>query len=191
VTAQRGRKRDEGSRQAILEATFALLQEHGFDRLSIEGVAARAGTAKTTIYRWWSGKGVLAVETFLATAEPLIAFPDSDSAREDICRQMRSLAALYRGPAGRFVREMIGAAQHDVAMREAFLVGFLEPRRQQARAVFQRGVNAGEFRSDLDPDLAIDALYAPIYYRLLVSGGDIDDTFVRAHANLALRSLQP
>ncbi|WP_420137370.1 TetR/AcrR family transcriptional regulator [Sphingomonas sp.] len=191
MTVARGRKRDETSRQAILSATFALLEEQGFDRLSIEGVAARAGTAKTTIYRWWPSKGVLAVEAFLATTEPLIAFPDSESPREDIMRQMRSLAALYRGPTGRFVREMIGAAQHDAAMSTAFVSGFLEPRRAQAKAVFHRGVAAGEFRADLDADIAIDALYAPIYYRLLASGGAIDDAFVIGHAELVLRGLQP
>ncbi len=185
------RKRSEASRQAILDATYALMQEEGFDRLSIEGVAARAGVGKTTIYRRWPGKGVLAVEAFLAAAEPIIAFRRSGSARADILRQMQTLAALYRGPTGRLVREMIGAAQHDDLVRDAFIAGFLEPRREQARTVFGRGVAAGEFRADVGVDVAIDALWAPIYYRLLASGAAIDDAFVSAHAEIVLRGLQP
>lgn len=189
MSGQPGRKRDETSRRAILDAAFAVMRQDGFAALSIEGVAARAGVGKTTIYRWWTGKGMLAVEAFLVAAEPLIIFPESTSTRADIVRQMLSLAALYRGPVGQLVRDMLGAAQHDGAMREAFNAGFLEPRRQLARAVFQRGVARGEFRSSIDADVAIDALWAPIYYRLLVSGAAIDETFVAAHADIVLRGL--
>lgn len=184
-----GRKRNETSRQAILDAAFALMGEAGFDSFSIEGVASRAGVGKTTIYRWWPTKGVLAVEAFLAVAEPLIEFPETPSARADIVGQMQSLAALYRGPTGRLVREMIGAAQHDPAMRAAFSTGFLEPRRMLARTVFLRGVERGEFASGADVDVAIDALWAPIYYRLLVSGATIDEAFVAAHADVVLHGL--
>jgi AcrR family transcriptional regulator len=186
-----GRKRNEASREAILSATFTLMEEDGFDRLSIEGVAARAGVAKTTIYRWWSTKGTLAVEAFLTAAEPLIAFRDSGTAHNDIVRELRSLAALYRGFTGRFVRELIGACQYDPAMRDAFLLGFLEPRREQARAVVRRGVATGEFRTDLDYDVVVDTLYAPIYFRLLASSTQIDDAFITSYVELILRSLNP
>jgi AcrR family transcriptional regulator len=184
-----GRRRSDSSRQAILEATFNLLEEEGFDRLSIEGVAARAGVGKTTIYRWWPSKGVLAVEAFLSAVTPTIAFPDSSSARIDILRQIRALAELYRGPTGRFVREMIGASQHDPAMQRTFLEGFLQPRREAARLVFLRGIQTGEFRPDCDPDIAMDALYGPLYYRLLVSGASIDETFIAHLSDIVLHGL--
>jgi AcrR family transcriptional regulator len=190
VSGQPGRKRDEASRQAILDATFALLSEEGFYRLSIEGIAARAGVGKTTIYRWWASKGVLAVEAFLTAVEPLIAFVDSGSLEQDVVQQMQALAAVYRGPTGRLVREMIGAAQHDEAMRDAFLAGFLEPRRAQARRAIRRLIDAGIFRSSLEVDVAIDALWSPIYYRLLVSGARLDETVIAAHAEIVLRGLR-
>lgn len=186
-----GRKRDETSRQAILDATFALLNEEGFDRLSVEGIAARAGVGKTTVYRWWASKGVVAVEAFLAAVEPSIAFVDSGSPQNDVVRQMQSLAAVYRGPTGRLVRGMIGAAQHDAAMRDAFRAGFLEPRREQARRVIRRGVASGIFRAEVDVDIAIDAFWAPIYYRLLVSGASLDDAAVASHAEIVLRGMRP
>ena len=185
-----GRRRDEASRRAILDATFALLGDDGFDRLSIEGIAARAGVGKTTIYRWWVGKGVLAVEAFLAAVEPLIAFVDTGSPDQDVVAQMLALAAVYRGRTGQLVREMIGAAQHDAAMRDAFRAGFLAPRRVQARRAMGRLVDAGLLRSGLDVDVAIDALWAPIYYRLLVSGASLDDTAIVAHAEIVLRGLR-
>jgi AcrR family transcriptional regulator len=183
------RKRSNSARQAILAAAFALLEEEGFERLSIEGVAARAGVGKTTIYRWWPTKGVLAVEAFLEAVTPAIAFRQSGSARIDIVRQMKALAKLYRGHTGNLVCQMIGASQLDPAMRKAFTEGFLYPRRECAYAVFQRGVADGEFRADVDRDVAIDALYSPIYYRLLASRAPIDEAFLDRHIDLVLRGL--
>ncbi|MCU1729853.1 TetR/AcrR family transcriptional regulator [Pseudomonas sp. 7P_10.2_Bac1] len=186
-----GRKRNEASRQAILEATFALMQENGFSSLSIEGVAARAGVGKTTIYRWWPAKGVLAVEAFLETVEPLIAFPETGSTLDTILRQMQLLAMLYNGPTGYLVREMIGVAQSDSSVRDAFVAGFIEPRRLQAREVLERGMATGELRKDIDLNIALDTLWAPIYYRLLVSGSVIDEAFICSYADIVLRGLKP
>ena len=148
TAAAPSRKRSNSARQAILTAAFALLEEEGFERLSIEGVAARAGVGKTTIYRWWPTKGVMAVEAFLEAVTPAIAFRRSRSARADIVRQMKALAKLYRGHTGHLVCQMIGASQLDPAMRKAFTEGFLYPRRECAYAVFERGVAGGEFRAD-------------------------------------------
>src|SRR5258706_16314481 len=103
------RKRSNSARRAILTAAFALLEEEGFERLSIEGVAARAGVGKTTIYRWWPTKGVMAVEAFLEAVTPAIAFRRSRSARADIGRQMKAPAKLYRGQTGNLVCQMVGA----------------------------------------------------------------------------------
>jgi len=183
------RKRSNSARQAILTAAFALLEEEGFERLSIEGVAARAGVGKTTIYRWWPTKGVLVVEAFIEAVTPAIAFRQSGSARADIVRQMKALAKLYRGHTGRLVCQMIGAGQLDLEMRKAFTEGFINLRRECAYAAFQRGVAGGEFRADVDRDVAIDALYSPIYYRLLASGAPIDDAFLDRHIDLVLRGL--
>jgi AcrR family transcriptional regulator len=191
VSSPPGRKRSATSRAAILDAAFAAMQEGGFGAFSIEGVAARAGVGKTTIYRWWANKGMLAVEAFLVNTEPLIEFVETASTRADIVRQMQALAAVYRGATGQVVRDMLGAAQHDSAMRSAFNAGFLEPRRRLARAVFERGVRRGEFLPGVDADVALDALWAPIYYRMLVSGAPLDAAFVDAHAAIVLRGLQP
>jgi len=68
--------------------------------MSIEGVAARAGVGKATVYRWWSSKGVLAVEAFMEAIAPSIAFRETASARADIERQLKLLAKAYRGKAG-------------------------------------------------------------------------------------------
>jgi AcrR family transcriptional regulator len=174
----RGRKRNEASRKAILDATYELLKTVGFHEMSIEGVAARAGVGKATIYRWWSGKGVLAVEAFMEAVAPSIAFRETGSARADIGRQMEALAAAYRGRIGEIFKEMIGSSQYDSEMRKAFFVGYLGPRREAAKAALQRGIDRGEFLPNLDLEALVDALYGPLIYRMLTGYYPIDNNFV-------------
>jgi len=178
TTAAQGRRRSETSRKAILDATYELLKTVGFHQMSIEGVAARASVGKATIYRWWSSKGVLAVEAFMAAVAPSIAFRETASARADIERQMKLLAEAYRGRAGEILKEMIGFSQSDEGMREAFFVGYLKPRREAAKAALQRGIDQGEFQSNLDPEVLVDALYGPLIYRMLTGYYPIDNSFI-------------
>jgi AcrR family transcriptional regulator len=178
TTASQGRKRSEASRKAILDATYELLKSVGFHQMSIEGVASRAGVGKATIYRWWSSKGVLAVEAFMAAVAPFIAFGETGSARADIERQMKKLAEVYRGRTGEILGEMIGFSQCDAEMREALFVGYLKPRREAAKAALQRGVEQGEFLPDLDLEALVDELYGPLIYRMLTGYYPIDNKFV-------------
>jgi AcrR family transcriptional regulator len=176
-TALQGRRRSEASRKAILDATYELLKTVGFYRMSIEGVASRAGVGKATIYRWWRSKGALAVEAFMEAVAPSIAFRQTGSARADIERQMKNLAEAYRGRTGEILTEMIGFGQCDAEMREAFLVGYVQPRREAAKAALQRGIDQGEFQPNLDLEALVDALYGPLVYRMVTGYYPIDTKF--------------
>jgi len=181
-----GRRRNNASCEAILDATHALLEETGFDKLSLEGVAARAGVGKATIYRWWPSKGALAMEAFLRAVAPTIAFPATACARDDVTAQIHKVAKAYRGKAGRIIREMIGLGQFDPETMRLFVEGYLEPRRSAAKAALQRGVDQGEFRGAVDLEIVVDALYGPIFHRLLTAHAEISAPFVDAHVKLVL-----
>src|SRR5882762_2514358 len=178
ITTLQGRRRSETSRKAILDATYDLLKTVGFHQMSIEGVAARAGVGKATVYRWWSSKGVLAVEAFMQAIAPSIGFRETASARADIELQLNLLAKAYRGKAGEILKEMIGFSQSDAETREAFFVGYLKPRREAAKTALQRGIEQGEFQSNLDPEVLVDALYGPLIYRMLTGYYPIDNNFI-------------
>ena len=184
-----GRRRNNASRDAILDATHALLEETGFDKLSLEGVAARAGVGKATIYRWWPSKGTLAMDSFLRAVAPTIAFPTTASARDDITTQIHKVAKAYRGKTGRIVREMIGLGQFDPETMRLFVEGYLQPRRLAAKSALQRGIDHGEFRGAIDLDIIVDALYAPIFHRLLTAHAEIIASFIDAHVNRVLDSI--
>ena len=163
-----GRPRSEASRKAALRAAIELLDELGYANLTIEGIAARAGIGKRTIYRWWPSKGAVVLEAFLTEITPQIEFRATGSALEDIKNQMRSTLRAYRGRAGRIVRELIAIGQADTDMLIAFRNAYIEPRRQMAKEVLKRAIATGEVRPNLDLDDFVDAMYAPFIYRLLV-----------------------
>src|SRR5471030_2656543 len=135
-----GPVRNQETHQLILAATWDLLEERGYHGLTIEGVASRAGVGKTTIYRWWSSKGALAMEAFLEDVAPSITFPVTDSARNDLLMQIHKVASIYRGKSGKIVREMIALGQFDPATMQSFVEGYLEPRRSAAKEVLMRGI---------------------------------------------------
>ena len=184
-----GRPRSASARKAALKAASELLNEGGFAKLTMDGIAARAGIGKRTLYRWWATKGAVAVEAFLAEVSRDFAFPTSDSALTDIKVQLRAVVKAYRGRAGKTVRELLALGQSDKAMLTTFFEGYIWPRREMAKLVLQRALANGEILADTNLEVAIDALYGPIFYRLLVRHADLDDSFADHHADIILRGI--
>lgn len=171
-------RRDENARLAVLHAADDLLVERGFGGVTIEGIAARAGVAKQTIYRWWPSKVDILLDTLIEDASHRLAIPDMGSAVEDTRRYLRKLARfLTREPAGKVLLALIGEAQHDPAMARIFHQRYLDPQRQRERAMLERGTASGELSAELNIDAALDALCGPILYRAL-TGAPIPRTFI-------------
>jgi AcrR family transcriptional regulator len=171
-------RRDEHARIAVLHAADDLLVERGFGGVTIEGIAARAGVAKQTIYRWWPSKVDILLDTLIEDASRQLAIPDAGSAVESARRYLRSLARfLNENPAGKVLLALIGQAQHDQAMAATFHRRYLDPQRRAEREMLQRGIASGELAADLDVDAALDALLGPILYRAL-TGAQIPGSFV-------------
>jgi AcrR family transcriptional regulator len=187
--APTGRPRDDAARQAVLQTTADLLEEVGFDKLTIEGIAARAGVAKTTIYRWWHNKGVLALEAFLTAVSPKIAFAKTAAPLEDLRAQVQKVGKLYRGRTGRILCELIALGQADAETHQQLLDGYLTPRRVVAKACLQRAIAQGALRKDVDLDAMIDAIYGPIWYRMMLRHGPIDAAYIDTLLDLALHGL--
>jgi AcrR family transcriptional regulator len=187
--AATGRRRSPEAYGAILETTHTLLAEIGFARLTIEGVAARAGVGKATIYRWWPTKSALVVEAFLAVVAPTMVFPVSKSARRDITAQLRRVARFFEGKTGKIVREIIGSGQFDPETMRLFDEGYLKPRRVAAKQVLLRGIDQREFRKSIDLDAVVDALFAPIFNRLLIGYGTNDEDYIDSLVDVVLNGI--
>jgi AcrR family transcriptional regulator len=132
---------------------------------------------KATIYRWWPSKAAVVMDAVLEAASPRMPFPDTGSAREDLRAQLASVIELYtQTDTGRGIRALIAESQHDPSLAQSLRDRFIASRRAEATTVFERGMQRGELRGDLDVGVAIDALYGAIYYRLLVSHAPLDSS---------------
>ncbi len=180
-----GRPRCEVTHKAVLRAAYDLLGEAGLARFTIEGVAARSGVARTTIYRWWSSKGALAMEGFLEATAPDLALPPTASVAADMQALMRLVARLLRGKAGRIIRGIIAEGQSDPETINAFMAGYISPRRAEVRAILARGIASGELRADLDVEVVLASLFGPLHLRMLLNEG-IDDAWVDRLSNFVL-----
>lgn len=180
-----GRPRCDVTRKAVLAAAYDLLAEGGLARFTIEGVATTSGVARTTIYRWWPTKGALAMESLLeATAAELTVLP-SESAFADMQALLRSYARLLRGKTGRTIRCIIAEGQSHPETIQAFVAGFVTPRRAEVRAIIQRGIASGELRADLDMEIVLISLFGPLHLRMLLNEG-LDDAWVDRLSSFAL-----
>lgn len=185
-----GRKRSDKARKAILEATLALLGEKGFVGLAIEGVAARAGVGKATIYRWWKSKAALAMEAFLEGVAEEVAFPHTELACEDLRVQINKVAALYHAQAGRILCEVIALGQSEPDVLTSLETGYLDRRRAEVHHVLDRAIAQKEIRPDIDKDVVIEALYAPIFCKMLMRLKRFNREYINAHFELIMQGIR-
>jgi AcrR family transcriptional regulator len=148
-------RRSDRARIAVLHAADDLLVERGYAAVTIEGIAARAGVAKQTIYRWWPSKFDVLMDTFLQDAEGALRIPDTGTTAGDLRQHLRQLAKFLTGAAaGKVMLALIGQAQHDEGVAAVFRRRYLDERRALDRTILERGVARGEIRADTDrPDL--------------------------------------
>ncbi len=176
---ERGRRRSERSHQAIIVATQALLIEVGYRELTIEGVAARAGVGKQTIYRWWPSRAALALEAYLAGSDAVLQ-PRlyGGPPQKDVRELLDWLVAVLVEPiGGRVVAGLIADLQHDPDLAERFRRDVVPERRRAMLEALARSRQRGEIRAEADIELATDALHGAVIYRLLVSGEPLDAGF--------------
>jgi AcrR family transcriptional regulator len=169
AAARRGRPRSAATDRVILDAVRALLVEHGYSGLTIEGVAARAGVAKTTLYRRWTTKADLVVDAVVDTLAPLFATPE-DAAPADLLRTLAD--ALAQPEARAAFLTLVSEAATDPLLREHANRRLIEP----SRLLVARC--AAKVTTTIDGDLLFDVIAGTVIHRVLVLGREADDAFI-------------
>lgn len=188
----RGRRRSERSHEAIIAATQQLLVERSYPELTIEGIAARAGVGKQTIYRWWPSRAALVLEAYLAGSEAIPPPPRHDSVRDDVRALLVWLSTVLAQPiGGRVLAGLIADMQHDPDLAEGFRRDVVPARRSRILAALERGRDRGEIGADAELGVAVDALHGAVFYRLLLSGEPLDEAFAERVAAQVLDGLRP
>src|SRR5579859_1166151 len=169
-TRSPGRPRSEASRQAILAAAMTLLAEAGYAELTIEGIAARAGVGKQTIYRWWPSKADVLLEAGAVKADRFVPVDDQGSYRADLRAFLTASHAMANHPrfAG-LLRALMAEAQLDPAFGERFRVSFLERRRDALAVITSRARDRGDLPDHPDPGTVADIVFGTIWYRILAT----------------------
>lgn len=129
------------------------------------------------------------MDAFLEAVNPELAFPDTNEAKEDSREQMQKIVKLMNSPRGEVLASVIGCGQADEELIAAFRENWLTPRREDAKRVFQRGVDRGELKEGIDAEIAIDALYSPLFYRLLLKHQPLTKDFVDRLVDVVMNGL--
>jgi AcrR family transcriptional regulator len=170
------------SRDEILDAAFTLMLEVGIRKMTIEAVASTAGVGKTTIYRWWRSKGLLALDAFDHGFRVLEATtpPDTGSLRGDLNALTRQVIESVGTASERLGPQIIAEAQHDPELAAEIYSRLVAPYRALQHSIFDAAARRAEISSSLDSTLLLDALYGAYFHRLLLHHGAIDTAFFDA-----------
>ncbi|MFI5871278.1 TetR/AcrR family transcriptional regulator [Streptomyces sp. NPDC051445] len=196
-------RRSERSRRAIYDAALALVAETGYPKTTIEGIAARAGVGKQTIYRWWGSKADVLLEAFLDLGEQAAhdagasdrepcAIPDTGDLAADIKAVLRATVDRLTDP--RFEapsRALAAEGVVDEQVGREFTAKLMEPSIQLYVDRLRSAQEAGQVRADLDPRIALEFFISPLAQRWLQYTGPISYEYTDTLVDYALHGLAP
>jgi AcrR family transcriptional regulator len=181
---QRPGGRSARVRAAVLAATLEVLAEMGYDDVSVEAIAARAGVHKTTVYRGWPTKADLVSDAIRERGARLVPIPDSGNFRDDLIALAQAVANTMRSPADQRMGRNLVAASNSGEGLDQRSVSFWAERLQLNGHVVDRAIARGELPPDTDSNLVIETLIGPLFLRLLLTGEPIDADVASAIARL-------
>ena len=189
--APRGRPRSEKAQRAIVEAARALLEEGGYSAATTEAIAARAGVAITTIYRWWPKPAALRVDLLVAEANTVAPPPETGDGLQALKKELKGVAVAINGPSGRLLSSLLGEAQTDPEIRDALLNRLFYLRTRHTAGAIARAQAAGDVRADVPSHLAVDLFVGPLFYRMFVQHAPVNETVVKQVFQYVLEGLRP
>jgi AcrR family transcriptional regulator len=185
-------KRRSRTERLVLDATWALLCEGGCGNLTVEGVSARSGVAKTTIYRRYRSKNDLALAVLLESMGDLGTAPYLKKTATEFERLVSKTADAMSTPeVGRIMKGLVSEIAQDPEVAQVFRERLLNQRVEDVRLLTERGVGRGELRAGLDPEMVTDLLFGPLYYRLFLTGSPVDRNFTKRLVRVLMPALAP
>ena len=187
---RRGRPRSESARRAVLDAARTLFARGGYPAATIEGIAARSGVAKTTIYRWWANRSALLVDLLLESSTKVAAPAGRDPLRA-LRAELQRFARAGDALPGRLLQSLLGEALRDLELRAALQQGLFHPRHSAAADVIRRAQGRGMLRRGVPPPVALDLLYGALFYRRFIRQEPITPGYLEQVFEWGLAGLGP
>ncbi|SFT85834.1 TetR/AcrR family transcriptional regulator [Paraburkholderia aspalathi] len=176
-----GRPRSEETRTQILAATVRLLESRTVQSISIEAIAKEAGVGKATIYRWWNSKALVVIDAFIEHHVVKTPMPHNLPPGDAIAVHLISLIHEYAGWSGSIVAQIIAEGQADPAVLREFRERFHYGRRALIREMLEEWRSSASIPVPPNIETLGELLYAPVYMRLLLGNGPLDDQFAHDH----------
>lgn len=167
--ARPGRPRSEAAGQAIRDAALELFVEHGYGGMSMEGIAARAGVGKATIYRRWTSKAELLVDALRSHDTMVVALPDTGDVRADLTAVLRSVQRSMDGEDGPILAAFAVEKHRNTELRDEFQRAFVAKRRAHLRSIISAAVERGDLAARTDVELVVEAGPAILVHRMLIA----------------------
>jgi AcrR family transcriptional regulator len=190
-SAGAARRRNPDTQKRILEATLQLVSDRGYSRLTIEGIAARAGVGKATIYRWWASKGALVLDA-LAQVFPTFTAPDTGDPDHDLTTLIDSVAAtMNEGTYAISIPQLAAELSSDPELADEFFVRCVLPNRITVLHFFDRLIDAGTLDADTDIEFLADLIVSIVFFKTLILHRPVGTSYTGDLANLILRERLP
>ena len=163
---------------AICDATLALLLEVGYDRMSMDAIAARAHASKATIYRRWPGKQELVLDAVKTRGVGLTVAEDTGSLRGDLVATYRSAVHGSAADDADLIAGVLRAMRTTPELADCVRSQVIESKCDVSRIIVARAVARGELPAETDPLIMHEVASALWFHRVLVVGGPVDDAFI-------------
>jgi AcrR family transcriptional regulator len=177
--AKLGRKRDHTRDPEILDAALDVLAETGYERMTIDMVAARAKAGKATLYRRWASKGELVIEAVacMKQIDPA-AVPDTGTLRGDLIAMIKPHALHDAEKKLRIMGGITSMLSRDPELADAAFAAIVEPRASVNRMLLQRAIDRGEIAADTDIELISMVSQSMATYRTIMLRKPVDRAFL-------------
>lgn len=176
---------------AVLEAAAELLLTEGAADIRIAEIAARAGVHETSIYRRWGTRGNLVAEALSRHLDTELPLPDTGSTRDDLTAFFTALAGFLGTMAGRTVTSLALPQSDDETAIDDARDQFWDSRLTRAAVLVRRGVDRGDIRPDVDPQLILEAVAGPLHLHILLRKQLADHDYVSHLITLTLDGARP
>jgi len=187
----RGRPRSERARQEILEAAYKLLRDKGFNAIGSHQIARAAGVSSATLYRWWKSKEEILFDACFERMKPILAVPETGSGLTRLRRYVLRAAEFLVSEEGAVMARVFTGIHEDKRLRQAFLERYVKHRRQIQRRIIEDAIASCELKSTTDPELLIDVLTGPLFFRWLQGHAPLDKRFAKSILDSVLPAFQP
>lgn len=181
---------DAAQRTAAVEAALAEVQQWGFDRFRLEGVAHRARLNPEYLRQTWHNEHELIAEALLTYSQATVDLPDTGTLHGDLTGLALSLAAYLNEPVGRRISRMMVIDSKSEAVDPSTRNHFWTIRREMVEGLFLRAAERGELRDDVKPIVALQLLTSPLHTFALYSNDDIGEDYCRTIATLVTRAIR-